>query len=250
MTPTGSELCLNRSSPDMEMHRTIPPLIDALTESVSSASSKTSLESFPIDPQLLGDLSIGDCHNNNQHNHDTMDNNSRFDEVSAPNLKITEVRGCEITDSPQDIQMVPDQPDVAQPAESIAVASISAQTPTHVDMDSFENTSATFSESPSAGPITRAKARVRNSCTQSHSCLLSAPSRRARPYSPEEDRFLRQLMRRYISWEMAYSAFQRRFSDRTLSSLRYRWSKIRHLEKPSPRARLKRHCRLGRESHE
>lgn len=171
----------------------------------------------------------------------TYQNPNRFDKISVPNFNITKVRGWEITGSPQNIQMVPDQSYIIQPAESVAITSASARTPMHVDMDSLENTSATFSKSPSAGPIMRAKARIQNSCMQSHSSLLSAPHR-ARPYSPEEDRFLRQLMRCYISQEITYSAFQRRFSNRTLSSLRYQQLKIQHLEKPSPKARLKQYC--------
>lgn len=66
-----------------------------------------------------------------------------------------------------------------------------------------------------AGPLTRAKARAQIAKTRQQATSTHISTRKARPYSQEEDQLLKVLMRNAGRVEEMAHAFQSRFSDRS-----------------------------------
>jgi hypothetical protein len=93
----------------------------------------------------------------------------------------------------------------------------------------------------SAGPLTRAKARAQavKACQKSTNTNRSA--RKAKPYSQEEDKLLKELMQKAARVEEMTRAFQMHFPDRSTASLRKRWFQIGQSVRRSTRSRPLRH---------
>ncbi|PYH99229.1 hypothetical protein BO71DRAFT_415712 [Aspergillus ellipticus CBS 707.79] len=89
----------------------------------------------------------------------------------------------------------------------------------------------TVEESGLTGPVTRAKAREQATKSPQKSTDLHSLRREALSYSRDEDELLILLMRELAAFGAVTPAFQKRFPNRSASSLRKRWSLIQ----PSPR---------------
>ncbi|KAK6810460.1 hypothetical protein RU639_013781 [Aspergillus parasiticus] len=85
------------------------------------------------------------------------------------------------------------------------------------------------------GPITRAKAKEQAAKACQRSTDFQTSGRKTRPYSQEEDKLLKTLMRKLATFEAVTSAFQKRFPARSAISLRKRWSVIRPPSRRSTR---------------
>jgi hypothetical protein len=93
----------------------------------------------------------------------------------------------------------------------------------------------------SAGPLTRAKARAHAAKIRQQSASTHISARKARPYSQKEDQLLKDLMRNAGRVEGIAHVFQRRFPDRSTTSLRKRWLQIQPRVRRSTRSRPLRH---------
>ncbi|KAI2844070.1 hypothetical protein CBS12448_9977 [Aspergillus niger] len=88
------------------------------------------------------------------------------------------------------------------------------------------------------GPITRAKAREQAAKSCQKPTDLYSLRRKALPYSREEDELLNLLMRELAAFDAVTPAFQKRFPNRSASSLRKRWSLIQPSSRRSTRSRI------------
>ncbi|KAE8361714.1 hypothetical protein BDV27DRAFT_166718 [Aspergillus caelatus] len=85
------------------------------------------------------------------------------------------------------------------------------------------------------GPMTRAKAKEQAAKACQRSTDFQTSGQKARPYSQEEDKLLKTLMRKLATFEAVTLAFQKRFPGRSAISLRKRWSVIRPPSRRSTR---------------
>lgn len=85
------------------------------------------------------------------------------------------------------------------------------------------------------GPMTRAKAKELAAKACQRSTDLQTSGQKAKPYSQEEDKLLKTLMRKLATFEAVTPAFQKRFPGRSAISLRKRWSVIRSPSRRSTR---------------